>query len=54
VVSPKSREFECAKWASGLGEDAQSFLSRLASGQTQGDLCKMSCRLTASFPALAS
>jgi hypothetical protein len=36
VVRPKSREFESAKWASGLGEDAQSFLSRLASSQTQG------------------
>ena len=36
VVSPKSREFESAKWASGLCEDAQSFLSGPASSQKQG------------------
>ena len=36
MVRPKVQRVKSAKWASGLGEDTQSFLSRTASSQKQG------------------
>ena len=49
-VCPKSRKFESAKGSSGLCEDAQSFLSRLASSQTQGGSMQNVSQVDGQFP----
>jgi AraC-like DNA-binding protein len=48
--APRSRKFESAKGASGLCEDAQTFLSRLALSQIQGVSMQNVLRVDGQFP----
>jgi transcriptional regulator GlxA family with amidase domain len=50
VKAPRSRKFESAKGASGLCEDAQTFLSRLALNHTQGVSMQNILQVDGQFP----